>query len=115
MPRTGNRNSSMTVTETHPGNAEPFRLDGKHALVTGGASGIGQATCRELASAGAHVYIADLNFSGAQALAAELGHAHPLRMDVTQPDSIVAALEQISHLDILVNNAGIGHVGDILR
>ena len=90
-------------------------LSGRRVLLTGGASGIGTATCRELASAGAHVYIADLNFAGAEALAAELVHAHPLRMDVTQPDSIVAALEQISHLDILVNNAGIGHVGDILR
>ncbi len=105
----------MTVTnqDSHPGG--PFGLDGKHALVTGGASGIGQATCRELVSAGAHVYIADLNLAGAQALAMELSNAHPLQMDVTQPESIAAAIEQIHHLDILVNNAGIGHVGDILR
>jgi len=103
----------MTVTNsTFPG---PFRLDGKHALVTGGASGIGQATCRELVSAGAHVYIADLNFAGAATLAAELGDADPMQMDVTQPASIAAALEHVPLLDILVNNAGIGHVGDILR
>src|SRR5271156_5590459 len=103
----------MTVTETASEIAGAFRLDGKHALVTGGASGIGMATCRELASAGAEVYIADLNLFGAEALASELAYAHPLRMDVTQPDSIAAAFEQIPRLDILVNNAGIGHVGDI--
>src|SRR5271170_1129 len=105
----------MTVTEKTSAATGTFRLDGKHALVTGGASGIGMATCRELVSAGAHVYIADLNFAGAEALAMELGDAHPLRMDVTQPESIAAAFEQITHLEILVNNAGIGHVGDILR
>src|SRR5271154_2038722 len=105
----------MTVTEKTSAATGTFRLDGKHALVTGGASGIGMATCRELVSAGAHVYIADLNFAGAEALAAELGSAHPLRMDVTQPDSIAAALQQISRLDILLNNAGTAHVGDILR
>ena len=102
----------MTVTESNSG---PFRLDGKYALVTGGASGIGQATCRELTSAGAHVYVADLNLSGAQALASELGSATALHMDVTRPESIASAFQQIAQLDILVNNAGIGHVGDILR
>jgi 2-keto-3-deoxy-L-fuconate dehydrogenase len=108
-------NNSMTVTHSDSRSAGPFRLDGKHALITGGASGIGQATCRELVSAGAHVYIADLNLTGAKTLAAELGSAHPLLMDVTQPESITAAIKHIPHLDILVNNAGIGHVGDILR
>ena len=103
----------MTVTNSD--SRGPFRLDGKRALVTGGASGIGQATCRELVSAGARVYIADLNFAGAEALAAELGNADPLQMDVTQPASIAAALEHVTELDILVNNAGIGHVGDILH
>jgi 2-keto-3-deoxy-L-fuconate dehydrogenase len=92
-----------------------FRLDGKHALVTGGASGIGQATCRELVSAGAHVYIADLNFAGAQTLAAELKQATALSMNVTQAESIATAFASVKDLDILVNNAGIGHVGNILH
>ena len=103
----------MTATETR--NSGAFRLDGKFALVTGGASGIGQATSRELVAAGGHVYIADLNIAGAQSLARELGAATALQMDVTEPSSIAAALEGIDKLDILVNNAGIGHVGDILR
>lgn len=90
-----------------------FRLDGKVALVTGGASGIGAATCRELTAAGAEVLIADLNLAAAQALAGELAGAKAVQMDVTIAASIEAALAQISKLDILVNNAGIGLVGNI--
>ena len=92
---------------------QPFRLDGKVALVTGGASGIGAATCRELARAGAAVLIADLNSEAAEGLASELPRSRALQMDVTQSSSIEAAVKQIPSLDILVNNAGIGLVGDI--
>ena len=94
-------------------NAGPFRLDGKHALVTGGASGIGEATCRELASAGAAVIVADLNLEKAQALAAVLPGAKAVHMDVTKRESIEAVAAQLERLDILVNNAGIAHVGGI--
>ena len=52
----------------HP--SEPFRLDGRHALVTGGASGIGEATVKELVRAGAFVWVADINLAAAEALAA---------------------------------------------
>jgi 2-keto-3-deoxy-L-fuconate dehydrogenase len=90
-----------------------FRLDGLHALVTGGASGIGEATSRELARAGALVWIADINLVAAEALAASLGNAKALRMDVTSAESIDAAAGQLPQLDILINNAGIGHVGGI--
>jgi len=92
---------------------QPYRLDGKVALVTGGASGIGEATCRELARAGAKVLVADLNMAAAEALAKELAGARAVAMDVTSASSIAAAIAQIKSLDILVNNAGIGLVGDI--
>jgi 2-keto-3-deoxy-L-fuconate dehydrogenase len=92
---------------------QPYRLDGKVALVTGAASGIGAATSRELARAGAEVFLADLNLEAAQALAEQLPGAKALRMDVTQASSIGAVLDQVSTLDILVNNAGIGLVGDL--
>jgi 2-keto-3-deoxy-L-fuconate dehydrogenase len=102
-----------------PSNLSPasdaFRLDNKIALVTGGASGIGAATCRELTRAGAQVLIADLNLAAAHTLAAELPGAKAVEMDVTSASSIAAAFATIPQLDILVNNAGIGLVGDITR
>jgi 2-keto-3-deoxy-L-fuconate dehydrogenase len=94
-----------------PGDA--FRLDGRHALVTGGASGIGEATVKELARAGAFVWIADVNLAAAEALAQTTGSAKALHLDVTSPQSVAAAIAHIDRLDILVNNAGIGHVGNI--
>lgn len=94
---------------------ESFRLEKLVALVTGGASGIGAATARELARAGAHVLIADINLAAAEALASELPNAMAIAMDVTDAASIAAAFERIPQLDILVNNAGIGLVGDITR
>ena len=94
--------------------SQPFRLDGRHALVTGGASGIGEATVKELVRAGAFVWIADINLAAAEALAASLRlRRRHLHLDVTSPDSIAAARARLDRLDILVNNAGIGHVGSI--
>jgi NAD(P)-dependent dehydrogenase (short-subunit alcohol dehydrogenase family) len=93
--------------------SEAFRLDGRRALVTGGASGIGEATVKELVRAGAFVWIADINFAAAEALAAGVRSATALQLDVTSPESIAAAVAQLERLDILVNNAGIGHVGSI--
>ena len=90
-----------------------FSLADKTALITGGASGIGAATCRELASAGARVLIADLHLSNAETLAAQLPNARALFMDVTDAVSIAAAFAGIPSLDILVNNAGISGVGNI--
>jgi NAD(P)-dependent dehydrogenase (short-subunit alcohol dehydrogenase family) len=102
----------MTTPESSE-QTQPFRLDGRHALVTGGASGIGEATVKELARAGAFVWIADINQSAAEALAASLPSTQALHLDVTSPASIAAAAAQLNRLDILVNNAGIGHVGSI--
>ena len=100
----------MSTSQIQPA---PFGLNNRYALVTGGASGIGEATAKELARAGAHVYIADINLPAAEALASVLGPAQAIRLDVTSPDSIAAAVARIPRLDILVNNAGIGHVGSI--
>jgi len=95
------------------GQTQPFCLDGRHALITGGASGIGEATVKELARAGASVWIADINHAAAEALAGSLEGARALALDVTDPASIEAAVARLSKLDILVNNAGVGHVGSI--
>lgn len=94
---------------------DAFCLENKIALVTGGASGIGAATCRELTRAGAQVLVADLNLAAAETLASELPQAKAVAMDVTDAASIALALRSMNRLDILVNNAGIGLVGDITR
>src|SRR5579863_7544324 len=91
----------------------PFRLDGRHALVTGGASGIGESTVKELVRAGAFVWVADINLPAAQKLAASAGSAGAIQLDVTRTGSIAQAVAQLQKLDVLVNNAGIGHVGSI--
>jgi 2-keto-3-deoxy-L-fuconate dehydrogenase len=98
---------------TSPDSSQPFRIDGRHALVTGGASGIGEATVKELVRAGAFVWVADVNLAAAQALAEATGSAQAIHLDVTSQESVDAATARISRLDILVNNAGIGHVGSI--
>ena len=92
----------------------PFSLEGKTALITGAASGIGEATARELSEAGAEVWIADINLDAATRLAGSLNNAKAVLLDVTSQPSVQAALKSIPRLDILVNNAGIGLVGDIL-
>jgi len=91
----------------------PFRLDNRVALVTGGASGIGEATCRAFAAAGAIVLVADLNAQAAEALAAQLPSARALPIDIADETAVTAAIGPLDRLDILVNNAGIGLVGGI--
>ncbi len=93
--------------------ATPFRLDGKTALVTGGASGIGEATVRAFAGAGAKVYIVDLDRARAEALAGQLPSTSALACDITNEDQVRETFAGVSSLDILVNNAGIGLVGSI--
>src|SRR5450755_4701265 len=91
----------------------PFRLDGRRALVTGAASGIGEAICRVFSAAGASVTIADVDRSGAAALAAELPNCTPMIFDITDETAVRAGIDSLDTLHILVNNAGVGHVGNI--
>ena len=91
----------------------PFRLDGRRAVVTGGASGIGEATCRVLAAAGASVTILDIDAAGAKSLAKQLPGSSVLNCDITDAAAVDAAFGSLTGLDILVNNAGIGLVGNI--
>ncbi len=91
----------------------PFRLEGRKALVTGGASGIGEATVRVLADAGASVTIADMDGPRAASLAEQIPGTSVLPLDITDEEAVNASIGQLAALDILVNNAGIGHVGSI--
>jgi 2-keto-3-deoxy-L-fuconate dehydrogenase len=91
----------------------PFRVDGRKALVTGGASGIGEATCRALSAAGAQVTIADIDRARAEALSRELPGSSVLILDITDETAVQAAFAGLAALDILVNNAGIGLVGGV--
>ena len=85
-------------------------INGKSAIVTGGASGIGAAAARQLAAKGAKVLVADLNAEKGEALANEIGGAFA-SVDVTKTEQIQAAVEQavaMAPLWALVNSAGIG-------
>jgi NAD(P)-dependent dehydrogenase (short-subunit alcohol dehydrogenase family) len=88
---------------------------GNVAFITGAAGGIGQATAKAFAAAGAAVALADLNQAGAEAVAAQIqadgGTAMALGLDVTDSDAVKAALDQVvatlGPLDVAFNNAGI--------
>lgn len=90
-----------------------MRLDGKVAIVTGGASGFGAGIVRKFAAEGARVLIADINIEAAEALATELGQKAG-HVDVSQDASVnqlaAAALMAFGKVDILVNNAGVSHM-----
>jgi acetoin reductase-like protein len=97
-----------------------MKLEGKVAIVTGGARGIGAAICRRYADEGARVAVADLLEEEADALAREIGRgAFGVRLDVARRDSIDAAMakvvDQAGGIDVLVNNAGIFEMAPILE
>jgi NAD(P)-dependent dehydrogenase (short-subunit alcohol dehydrogenase family) len=98
-------------------------VQGRSALVTGGASGIGRATARALAREGARVLVCDVNDAGAGEVAREIaadgGEARALRVDVTREDdvraAVRAAVDAFGRLDCAVNNAGITGAGGLVH
>jgi NAD(P)-dependent dehydrogenase (short-subunit alcohol dehydrogenase family) len=98
---------STSYYEPHAG-----RFNGQVAIVTGGASGIGEATCHRLVAEGADVVIADVNGAQAIALAAQLGaHAIAYQFDATDVASVESLIsgtvQRFGRLDVLHNNAAI--------
>lgn len=98
-----------------------FRLDGKHAVVTGAGSGIGRAIASAFAAQGARVFVLERDQRGADETVAAIqalgGVARTVPCDVSSAASVAVAFEQVDRdagrLDILVNNAGIAHIGTV--
>ncbi|RMD89814.1 MAG: L-iditol 2-dehydrogenase [Alphaproteobacteria bacterium] len=88
------------------------RLEGKGALITGAARGIGRAFAEAYVREGAQVAIADIDIARAEAAAREIGPAaHAVEMDVSRQDSIEAgvgeAIARLGQIDVLINNAAV--------
>ena len=98
-------------------------LNGKIALITGGAQGIGRFISEELAGLGAHVVLGDINHEGAEKTAAEIrvcgGKASAVRIDVSSATYVQGVFDSIlkeyKPVDIVVNNAGITRDGLLVR
>src|SRR5436305_14336296 len=94
-----------------------MRLQGKAALVTGAASGLGLAIARAFAREGARVCLADVNAKGVEAAAKEISGL-PVTMDVTDERQVEAGVKtcasELGSVDIMVSNAGIQHIAPIV-
>lgn len=95
-------------------------MDGKVAVITGGASGIGRAIAERFARSGASVRVLDIDERAASAVASQMagdgGDAQAYACDVTQRDSVTSAFQKMfqqERVQILINNAGISHVGNL--
>ncbi|MDB5709950.1 MAG: dehydrogenase [Sphingomonas bacterium] len=91
------------------------RLNGKRALITGAASGIGLACARRMAAEGAQVVLTDIDAVAGHAAAASIDGAGFVHLDVSEEGAWREAIATLAALDILVNNAGIGIGGDITK
>jgi NAD(P)-dependent dehydrogenase (short-subunit alcohol dehydrogenase family) len=96
-----------------------FSLQGKTAIVTGGASGIGLAISKLFAQQGAAVHILELNFEQAEKEIKEIrdsgGKAFAHRINIAEQEAVKNLISEIAQnrsIDILVNNAGIAHIGN---
>lgn len=97
-----------------------MRLEGKVAIVTGGASGFGAGIARKFVAEGARVMIADLNIDMANDLAAELGeNVHTVQTNVAEDASVAgmvrATIQDFGRIDILINNAGTTHLPALME
>ena len=91
-------------------------LDGRRAVVTGGGSGIGRATCRRMAEEGAQVAVLDVNGESAEAVADEIGGTG-FNVDVGDPEAmreaVDAAAAELGGLSVIYNNAGTSAFGKL--
>lgn len=100
-----------------------FQLEGKTAVVTGAASGIGEAIVRLFKEVGAEVVVVDRDIEAGTRVASELypddAERHFFQADISQPEEVRKMADEVLKvhpvIDVLVNNAGIGHVGTILQ
>ena len=97
-----------------------MRLEGKTAIITGGAQGFGGGIVDKFIAEGAKVLVADIQGDGARAKATEAGNAAtPCEVDVADNDSVKAmmdtAMDAFGHIDIIVNNAGVTHLPTLME
>ena len=90
-----------------------FQLNGKVALITGGGSGIGEATAKLFGQAGAQVLVVDIDEARTNSCAESIPGAKGLACDITDESQVKSLFAQLGSLDILVNCAGIGLVGTV--